>query len=294
MMNCPLCKSNKTVLFHDKVWSVENRKVYRCKGCDITFIFPVMTDEETLKFYKNYNKHVNARGVTLSEDPKEVHSNSKPAVTERFSIVSRFFTGARRVLEVGSSTGAFLELLGESECYCVEPSDENRKYSEKFVECAYSDIREVEKIEKFDIICMFHVFEHIRDPLCFLELCKIHLNKGGVIIIEVPNVEDPLISLYDCKAFKDFYFQPMHPYIYSLKSLQFVFGRAGLSEKEVIFHQRYGLDNHLTWLSKGKPGRDVYLEMLFSSVTAYKRKLEDEKITDTIFYIVQNERNDRT
>lgn len=291
IMRCPLCKSTETVLFHDKVWSLENGKVYQCKDCDLTFIYPIMTAEETAIFYKNFNKHLMARGVTLSVNTEETHLAGKRDAEERFNVVGRFFSSKKKVLDIGSSTGAFLELIGSvgAECYCVEPSDDNRKYCERFVERSYCDVGDIESSERFDVICSFHVLEHIKDPFSFLRMCSEHLNRKGFIIIEVPNIEDPLLSLYNCTAFKNFYFQPMHPYIYSLKTLRYVFGWAGLKEVEIIFHQRYGLDNHLAWLSKGTPRGDPSLEMLFSSVGEYRKKLEDAKRTDTIFYIAKLE-----
>ena len=63
-----------------------------------------------------------------------------------------------------------------------------------------------------------------------------------------------------------------------------MFKKAGLSKDIVIYHQRYGLSNHLSWLKNKKPGGDVNLDMMFGNNTEYKKRLEDLKKTDTIFY----------
>jgi len=53
-----------------------------------------------------------------------------------------------------------------------------------------------------------------------------------------------------------------------------------------LYEQRYGLSNHLEWLSKGKPGGNSKLENLFNSINNdYINILEKEGITDTIFII---------
>jgi hypothetical protein len=106
-------------------------------------------------------------------------------------------------------------------------------------------------------------------------------------VIEVPCSTDPLIALYKCKEFKNFVFQPMHPMVYNEKSLDYVFKNAGFKKEEVIYHQRYGLENHLSWFKNKKSGGDVELTELFSSNIEYKNKLEGIKKTDTIFYIAK-------
>lgn len=286
-MNCPLCKEKKTFLFHNKVWTVNKGKVYRCNNCDVAFIWPIFSGEKAKEFYKDYNEHVKSRGVTLTTRPGEFHQESKKLARGRYKIIKNYFKEAKSVLEIGSSTGAFLELLKDKQCYGIEPADNNRLYSKKFVKKVYSRISDIPKNKTFDIICMFHVFEHIKNPFNFLQKCKAHLAKGSMVVIESPLIEDPLISLYSCKPFKNFYFQPMHPYIYSLKSLDYVFLKAGFLKKDVIFYQRYGLDNHLTWLSKGKPGGDNHFKDLFGNNFEYKETLKNIKKTDTLFYIAQ-------
>ncbi len=139
--------------------------------------------------------------------------------------------------------------------------------------------------EQFDIICMFHVFEHIREPKTFLEKCRRLLSTTGLVIIEVPYIEDPLISIYNIEEFKDFYFQPMHPFVHSIESLRFNFCNAKFLEESMIFYQRYGLDNHLSWLANKKPGGDSYLTSLFKGNKQYKQTLVDIEKTDTVFYI---------
>lgn len=106
-------------------------------------------------------------------------------------------------------------------------------------------------------------------------------------MIEVPCSSDPLLTLYDCEEFKDFVFQPMHPMVYNEKSLDYVFEKAGFKKEEVIYHQRYGLDNHLSWFKNKKSGGDLALKELFSNNENYKKKLQEIKLTDTIFYIAK-------
>lgn len=284
-MDCPVCSSQQTEIFHNKVWGMENGSVYSCVSCGLTFINPIMTDEQEAEFYANYNAHAERRGFISSNSVAELHQRSKPIAEQRYDIIKGYFADAQSILEVGTSTGAFLEQVTGKDCYGVEPTPDNREFSKTFCKDAFTDIFQVPASLKFDVICMFHVFEHIKKPFEFLNCCSAHLNEGGKIIVEVPCIDDPLISMFECKAYKDFYFQPMHPFVYSEKSIRHVFEKSGFKNGQTMHYQRYGLDNHLTWLSKGIPGGDKLYKELFGNLVDYKKTLEAAGKTDTIFFI---------
>ncbi|PNV83029.1 MAG: hypothetical protein C0627_07415 [Sulfurimonas sp.] len=74
--------------------------------------------------------------------------------------------------------------------------------------------------------------------------------------------------------------------IYSVQSLEYIFKQNGFSSTEIIYHQRYGLSNHLTWLKYKKPGGDKIFDEIFKEDKEYKKSIEFTKKTDTLFYIV--------
>jgi 2-polyprenyl-3-methyl-5-hydroxy-6-metoxy-1,4-benzoquinol methylase len=176
-MTCRNCNSKEVENFYNKVWSVDNGSVYKCAKCELIFIDPIMSEDEEQEFYKNYNEHVKKRGVIVENSVEEFHEKSKIIANERLSVVKQFFQN-KKVLEVGSSTGAFLTLLDGCDTNACELATDNLNYSKQFINGkAYSSIDEV-KENDFDVICMYHVFEHIRNPIEFLNTCKPLLNGG--------------------------------------------------------------------------------------------------------------------
>lgn len=286
-MNCPLCASESSV-YHDTVWQRPGAKVWRCSGCALAFIHPAMTEAEERAFYADYNGHAAARGVS-DATPEELHRKGLAVAGERLKAAGRLIEGIGTALEIGSATGAFIELASAEGAVfdAVEPDAVNRAYASRFARRVYPDMGSVPEGATYDMVCMFHVFEHIREPLPMLNACKARLKKGGRVLVEVPSLDDPLISLYGCRAFKDFYFQPMHPYVYSPGPLRLVFERAGFRVVECVFHQRYGLDNHLAWLAKGSPGGDAALREIFGPAEEYKASLERAGRTDTVFLLAE-------
>lgn len=286
-LSCPVCQSDAVEKYHDQVWSAPHAKVFHCLHCRTGFLHPMMTEDQEKAFYAAYNQHTQKRGVTLTKDSEELHARSRGDAELRWERLKPYFKDGSRVLEVGAATGAFLEICSKTcPSACVEPDKGNREYASRFSTRTYDYIEDIDESERFDIICLFHVFEHIRDPFPFLGTCGALLNEGGLVIIEVPHIQDPLLSVYESDAYKDFYFQPMHHFIYSETGLRAAFETSGFSEEKVIYVQRYGLANHLTWITHGKPGGDPVLQSLFSDADkVYRRDLENAGKTDTLMYI---------
>jgi hypothetical protein len=56
------------------------------------------------------------------------------------------------MLEIGSSTGAFIEIIAtdDIDCHAVELDDANREYSKRFAREVYADISRVPSSTKFN------------------------------------------------------------------------------------------------------------------------------------------------
>ena len=140
--------------------------------------------------------------------------------------------------------------------------------------------------KKFDAIGLFHVFEHIRDPLEFCsELAGLTV-PGGKIIVEVPSLDDPLLSVYQSEHYQEFYFQKQHPFVYSASSLQSTLEACSLEVLQLIPYQRYGLENHLAWLSRGQPGGDRERFGFLSELEGdYRLAWEQQGRTDAVIAV---------
>ena len=143
-----------------------------------------------------------------------------------------------------------------------------------------------ESRRNYDFICLFHVLEHIIYPSELFEKIKKMMIDSSLLIIEVPSLFDPLISLYHSEAYSEFYFQSQHPYVYSQSSLPRLLEYNGFRTVELISHQRYGLENHLNWLFQGRPGGNELLQELFKGLEAdYIQTLEQHGKTDTVIWV---------
>ena len=152
-MECPICKSKNLESVHDRVWSAPDTKVLRCNDCFIGFLYPMMAQSEEKKFYAAYNEHTKKRGVTLTTDPLELHKKSMGDALKRWQRLGKFFIQGGRILEIGSSTGAFLDICSRKcshrcECVCVEPDSTNREFASRFSVGQYEYLEDVPDSEK--------------------------------------------------------------------------------------------------------------------------------------------------
>ena len=103
---------------------------------------------------------------------------------------------------------------------------------------------------KFDIITMFHVLEHIPYQLKVLKNLKKKLKNKGKIIIEVPHAQDFLLEILNLESFKKFTFWSEHLVLHTEKSLKKLLKEAGYKNIRINFYQSYILNNHFGWMLK--------------------------------------------
>lgn len=196
----------------------------------------------------------------------------------------------KKVLDFGCGFGGFLGYISDvTDMYCgVDLGQKEREYlNGKGVRC-FKTIDETETM--YDVITLFHTFEHLDTPRMWLDKFKDYLVTDGYLIIEVPNADDILLSLYENERFADFTYWSAHLFLYTIKSLSMIIKESGCFSIESIEQvQRYSIANHFYWLAKGMPGGHNKLAHLESKelCEAYIKKLKDLQMCDTLFFVLR-------
>lgn len=292
MKSCPLCKDGSPELFHADVWNGPGRRVMRCPDCDAYFLDPLLTEGEQRAFDENYDRYIAARAAAvLPHADKTFDAQVDDSIAERLRDIGQWFPPGASVLEIGAEKGGFLDLIAPAAgaIAAVDSCPEYVTILQGKGYAAYRYVWDVPAAARYDRVCLFSLLEHIPEPDPFLMRLRECLAPGGQLIVEIPSAQEPLLSLYDIAAFKSFYFQAMHPYVYSEKAAKLVLARAGFEVAHVRYKQRYGLANHLNWLKTGAPGGSARFAALFSGSAdrAYVDALESSGITDTIYIVAK-------
>lgn len=199
--------------------------------------------------------------------------------------------GFKTILDFGSGKGQMLEILSKNFSVTgLEPEKLARDQCTKSGFQVYSDFPEIinSRVD-FDVVVLFHVIEHLYNPKETLTDIYNLLPVGGIIIIETPNADDALLTLYKNLSFANFTYWSHHPILYTSYSLEEIVKSVGFKVIENTGVQRYSLENHLHWLAENKPGGHEILKGLFSDETkeGYNADLIRLKQNDTLFLIAQ-------
>lgn len=193
----------------------------------------------------------------------------------------------RNVLDFGCGAGGFLKKVAAvANCAVgIELEDRARHHLNTLNNLTvFKKISDISSCEKFDIITAFHVLEHLPDPLETLKVLKNITLDDGYIVVEVPNSDDALLTLFDSDAFQKFTYWSQHLFLFNSANLKTLARKSGLEVVSVKHVQRYPLANHLQWLAKNKPGGHRDWAFLCSETLdkAYEAQLAGLGITDTI------------
>lgn len=191
--------------------------------------------------------------------PEERFKMIRPLQDVRAYLFKRIIPKGSTVLEVGCSSGYFLDAIHDD--YTVfgnEWNPEDAEYVRRVggIPCDESDLKDAFPGKKFTCIAGFHVLEHQPDPVAWLQTAKSRLIGGGWIYLEVPNLDDALLSIYNLPSFRDFFYREPHLLYFNMQSLGMLFGAVAL-EGRVTLKQDYSFWNHLNWLMTGKPMPDA-------------------------------------
>lgn len=282
--SCYLCKSTSCSRIHDAIRYNLSPRPFRCDECGFVFLYPRMSPEEEKEFYeKIYRFHYE------TQDAESLWRESLPEAQQRVERFLRFFTPQSRVLEIGCASGFFVSEVRKhvKTAIGIELTNEYVNYAKGKGLDVRSSLDEVDD-GSCDLVFMFHVLEHIDDPVQFLKEVKNKLALGGTLIVEVPNVDDILVSVYKIKGHLDFYWEIAHNYYFSKTTLGKVMKNAGY-RYEIFPLQRYDLSNHMHWMMTGKPGGQGRFDNIFppSLLEEYGKNLKEKFLCDTIYAIAK-------
>ncbi len=214
-MSCKLCKSHKATLL--EIGEPASKVGYNviCETCGLIYHHPSMSAEDMKRFYaEDYNGEYSA-SETIGRD----------LARDRILFLKEKINLNRIIaaLEIGCAQGEFISELNLAGVPAegIEPSktmaEVGRKaYGVNITDRAYDDVPL--RIAYYDLICMFHVLEHLPDPLGALKRIKTELKPDGHLFLEVPTLGDCQLAII---------FKTIHPTTFVLETLSAMLIMAG-------------------------------------------------------------------
>lgn len=162
--------------------------LHRCPGCGLLFA-PGRRPEDLRALYDAGYFEEYPGGEDYEDDRRQ----RRHEADIRIDLVRRFSTGGR-LLEIGAAAGDFVAAALEAGFapMGVEPAaDLARRATERTgVEVLTGFVEDVELArETFDVVCAWHVVEHLSEPRAALSRLLNTLRPGGHLLVEVPNIQ---------------------------------------------------------------------------------------------------------
>ena len=176
---CPACGGDG-----ESIPRYRDVELERCRECDLVFLGLPESADLCARYASD--EYVDSQDDYLSQDLAFRH-----IARQRIRWLSKRRSGGL-FLELGPGRGYLLQEARAAgfEPTGVEPSPQLvERIASDFgiaVECGFLDEVELPR-SHFDVICMYHVLEHVETPVSTLERLGELLAEGGLLVIEVPN-----------------------------------------------------------------------------------------------------------
>ena len=237
---CPTCGSTS-----DKVLFTKNGGEYSyCSNCEHIYLSKSLKSEYLIDFYSNY--------PTSSLD---WHKNESEFYTRIYNSgldMIQSSKGSGSLLDIGCSSGLFLSIASQRgfTCYGVEPNSMESSYAiDQGINILGKTVSDISRNQRFDVITMWDVLEHIDSPSDFIFTLKKYLNPGGIVFVQIPTCDSIAARIMrdKCNMFDGI----EHLTLFSKKSLDLCFSNSGFSSASAksVISDSFAIKNYLSYES---------------------------------------------
>lgn len=190
-----------------------------CRYCGLVFMSPRFEGSDLERFYQAEYRRL----YSGSEQPTRSQMAQQQTRADHLAqLLDQHVGEVTEHLDIGASAGKLMQSVlsknGRVHSVGIEPSEKHRAHCRREGLSVYASIQHLlrEEADRFQVVTLSHVLEHIPDPVDYLRALRTKvLRPHGHLLIEVPN-------LYGHVSY-----EIAHLYCFSPKTLADICGRAG-------------------------------------------------------------------
>ncbi|HFS67095.1 MAG TPA: class I SAM-dependent methyltransferase [Flavobacteriia bacterium] len=292
----PINPNNKLVPFlqcKDFTVSHETFTLLLDKESELLITSPQPKESELAKYYESpeYISHTDSTKTLIDRLYQTV---KKYAIAKKVRLVKKYIhdkNDAISLLDIGCGTGDFLKVCSDKgfKVSGVEPNDKARNLALNKLNAILieNSIYEFSNTQKYDVITMWHVLEHVPDLNKNIIALKSLLKPNGILIIAVPNYKSFDANYY--KAFWAAYDVPRHLWHFSKQSIEQLFSKINFKVSNILpmkFDSFY-----VSLLSeKYKTGKSNLTKAFFIGLLSNIKAISSKEYSSQI-YVLKNKGN---
>jgi len=174
--------------------------IVQCANCGTLRLNPYMSDEAIVTYYKEIYGPVKRKNMTA----EALYERQSRSADHIFGIVAPLVPKDAMILDHGAGAGGRMDMFRKENYPNVHVFDYDQRYFEFSVSKGFKPHKEG---NRYDMITLSHVLEHVNHPVEFLQMMARDLLKpGGQIYIEVPMFDNHVKLLGDFHLAHKFYF----------------------------------------------------------------------------------------
>jgi hypothetical protein len=196
---CPICRGTVKKLEVAAKYYVEPLDVVLeqrygfCQNCQFVFCTTPLSEEQLDEYYVQSKRFFEPQ----QRVPDLQHAESQAVFALRYVSIQQDF----KLLEIGPFRDYFLAAVLAKTGGKGYFSELNKIAVERLLQQGYSRV-DWQKEEKFDLIGLRHVLEHIVDLNGFMDFLATRLNTDGVVFVEVPDLTHTELAHVDGLQFE--------------------------------------------------------------------------------------------
>ncbi len=194
---CSICGSNSKEKLHTQKYLLPQKRnlitydVVGCKKCGFIYADNIPSQKEYDHYYQNSSKYTYNKNVPkgLLDIYQELYSITEKIIHQDISLLGKT---NYHILDVGCSIGTFLHMFkkdGFKHLSGVEPSKDCSRLAKNLygLEVFPGTLSTYRADDKFDLIIMTGVLEHISDFSSVLPVVTDLLKENGTLMVAVPD-----------------------------------------------------------------------------------------------------------
>ena len=241
LKKCPICDSENTTVFAKtqdlEYLSSDNEYTYHeCKSCSTIFIDEFPIDKLSEIYPSNY--------YSFLVQKKNLALRFKEYLDKRLfkKVLSEFNGKPINILDIGGGSGWLLDIIKSVyknvNITQVVDIDENAKLlsENNGHQFFHGPIQDFSSENRFDLVLMLNLIEHISDPKETLIKIEQMMNPGGIVLLKTPNTESLDARLYR-KSYWGGLHCPRHWILFSKKSFSHMVSQTNLVLHKIKYTQ---------------------------------------------------------